>query len=88
MEAGNHHNAALLNLEEYAIRETPHSRSTTVAVDYGKLQWMFRYGVNGGFDCQGEALSKVGADVVVPCPCVQQIFIRLRVQTTGMFTVS
>jgi hypothetical protein len=68
----------LLKFEEHAVGETPHSRSTTVAVDYGKLQWMFHYGVNRGFDCQSEAPSKVGADIVIPCPSVQQVLIRLR----------
>jgi len=38
MEAGYHHNPMLLHLEEYAIREAPHSRPPTTSVDHGELQ--------------------------------------------------
>ena len=38
---------------------------------------MFRNRPHSGFERQGEALSKIGADVVVPCACVQQVLIRL-----------
>ena len=88
MEACDYNNAMFLKLKEYAVRKTPHSCSATVPVDHGELQWMFRHCFNGGFDCEGEAFSKVGADVVVPCPRLQQVLIRLWSRTTGRVTVS
>ena len=67
----------LLKLEKYAVRKAPHSGAPTVPVNDGELQWMFRDGLNRGFDRQGETLPKFWADIVVPCPRVQQILIRL-----------
>lgn len=76
VEAGDYHNP-LLNLEEYAIRKAPHSRAATVPVDDRELQWMFRDCFDCGFDCQGETVSKLWPDVVVPSPRFQQVLIRL-----------
>jgi hypothetical protein len=39
-----------LNLEEYAVREAPHSCTATVPVDDGELQWMFSNYLDRGFD--------------------------------------
>jgi hypothetical protein len=67
----------LLHFEEYAIRESPNSRSPTVPVDDRELQWLFRDYINRGLDRERETLPKLRANVVIPCPSVQQIFIRL-----------
>lgn len=89
MEAGDYHNPMLLHFEEYTVRKTPHSRTTTITVDHGELQWMFRNRLNRGFDGQGEARPKFRANVVVPCPRIEQILIRFGgLQTTGRVTVS
>ena len=36
---------------------------------------MFRERLNRGFDSKRETLAKLRADVGIPCPCFQQIFI-------------
>lgn len=88
MEAGDYHNPMLLKLEEYSVREAPHSRTATVAVDDRELQRMFRDCLNCGFDRQGETLPEYWADIVIPRPRFEQILIRLWVQTTGRVTAS
>lgn len=77
VEAGDYRYPMLLKFEEYAIRESPHSRTATVPVDDRELQWMFSNRFNRGLHRQGETLPKFQADVVVPCPSFQQILIRL-----------
>ena len=66
----------LLGLEENAIRKESHAHAATVPVDDRELQRMFSNRLNCGFDCQGETLSQLWADIVVPCVRVQQILIR------------
>ena len=56
MEAGYHHNPVLLHLEEYAIREAPHSRPPTTSVDHGELQGVVCDCLNRGLDRQRETL--------------------------------
>jgi hypothetical protein len=50
MEAGDYNNAMFLELEEYAVRKTPHPSAATVPVDDSELQWTFRDCLNCGFD--------------------------------------
>jgi hypothetical protein len=76
VEASDYHDPMLLNLEEYSIWKTAHSRTATAPVDDWELQWMFRYRLNRGLDRQRETLPKLRADIVIPCSRVQQIFIR------------
>jgi hypothetical protein len=77
VEAGDHDDPMLLNLEEYSVGKAPNSRTATAPVDDRELQWMFRYCLNRGLDCQRETLPKLGANVVIPCSRFQQILIRL-----------
>ena len=77
VEAGYHHNPIVLHLEEYAIRETPHSRTATASVDYRKLQGMFCQCLNRDLDRQRETPTKLRADVVIPSSRFQQVLIRL-----------
>ena len=82
MEAGNHHDPMLLNLEKYSVGKAPHSRTATAPVNDRELHWMFRHCLNRGLDRQCETLPKLRANVVIPCPRFQCI------QTTGSVTVS
>ena len=77
METGDYYNPMFLGLEEQTIRETPHSGAATIPVDDRKLQRMFCDCLDRSFDCQGETLPKLRADIVVPRPRIQQIFICL-----------
>src|SRR5271168_2621951 len=65
VEAGDHHYAMLLNLEEYSVGKAPHSDTATAPVDDRKLQWMFRHCLNRGLDRQRETLAKLRANVVI-----------------------
>ena len=76
MEAGNHHNPLLLNLEEDSVGETPHSCSTMVPIDNRELQWAFSDCFDRGFDGQREAFPKFVTNPVIPRPRFQQILIR------------
>src|SRR6266446_3606432 len=67
----------LLHLEEYSVREAPHSRAATAPVDDRELQWVFRYSFNCAFDRQRKTLTELRADVVIPRPRVLQVLIRL-----------
>jgi hypothetical protein len=71
VEAGDHHNPIFLHLEEYSVREEPHSRTATIAVDSWELQWMFRYRLDRGLNRQRETLSEPRTNVVISCPCFQ-----------------
>ena len=73
VEAGDYDDPALLNLEEYSIRETSYPGAAPSAMDDGKLQRVERYGLNGTFDCECETPSKVRAYPVVPRVCFPQI---------------
>ena len=77
MEAGDCHNPMLLNLEEYSVGEPAHSRTATVPVDNGEFQWMLCDCLNRDLDRQRETLPKLRAYVVIPCPRLLQILIRL-----------
>src|SRR5450759_5013483 len=77
VEAGDHHDPMLLNLEEQPIGKAPHSRTATAPVDDRELQCMFRDCLNRGLDCQRETIPKLRPNVVIPCPRFQQILIRL-----------
>jgi len=77
VEAGDYHNPVLLNLEKDPIGKTPNSRTPPSPVDDGKLQGVFCDCLNRCLDCQREALPKLRAYVVVPCPRFLQILIRL-----------
>jgi hypothetical protein len=78
VKAGNHYNPMFLCLEEYPVGKAPHSRTATAAVDGRELQRMFRYCLNRGLHREGEALPKLWANVVIPCPRFLQILVRLR----------
>ncbi|MGA7929280.1 MAG: hypothetical protein WCA20_25185 [Candidatus Sulfotelmatobacter sp.] len=71
VEAGYHHNPIVLHLEEYAMRETPHSRTSTAPVCYRELQRMFCECLNRGLDRQRETIPQPRADVVIPSPRFQ-----------------
>jgi hypothetical protein len=71
VETGDHHNPIFLHFEEYTVGEAPHSRAATTAVDWWKLQRIFSYGLDRGFNRQRETLAKSGTDVVIPCPSFQ-----------------
>jgi hypothetical protein len=77
VEAGNHHNPLLLNLEEDSIGKTPHSRAATVPVDDRELQCIFCDRFDCGLDCQREAFPKFVTNPVIPRPRFEQILIRL-----------
>lgn len=76
MEASDYHDPMFLNVEEYSVRKPPHSCTATTSVDDRELQWVIRDGLNRALDGQRETFPKRRADVVIPCPCFQQIFIR------------
>jgi hypothetical protein len=56
VEAGDHHDPMLLNLEEYSVGKAPHSRTATAPVDDRELQRMFRYCLNRGLDRKRETI--------------------------------
>jgi hypothetical protein len=76
VEAGDNYNPIILQFEEYAVGESPHSSAPEVPVHDRELQWMFGHCFNRALDPQRETLSKLRANVVIPCPRFQQIFIR------------
>jgi hypothetical protein len=78
VEASDDYDPFPLNLEEYAVRETPHSRAATAPVYNWELQWMVRYCLNRRLDRQREALPKLRAYVVIPFPCLLQVYVCLR----------
>jgi hypothetical protein len=49
-----------LDLEEYAIRKTPHSRTPASPIDQGKLHWVFYDGLDTGLDRQGKRSPSAG----------------------------
>src|SRR5580698_2537124 len=77
VEAGDDHDPMLLNFKEYSVGKAPHARTATAPIHNRKLQWMFRDCPNRGFDRQRVTLPKLRANVVIPCPSVQQILIRV-----------
>ena len=76
VEAGYHYNPMILHFEEDAIGKATNSRTTTAAVDSGKLQCMFRDCVNRGLDRQRETFPKFRANVVIPSPGFLQVLVR------------
>ena len=76
MEAGDDYNPIILQLEENAVGESPHSCAPAVPVDDRELHWMLGHRFNRGLDPQRETLSELRANVVIPCPRFKQIFIR------------
>ncbi len=77
MKAGNYYDPMLLNLEKYSVGKASHSRAATVSVDDRELQRTFRHCLNRRLDCGRETLTQLRANVVIPCPRFQQIFIRV-----------
>ena len=75
VEASDYQNAVILHLEKYAIWEAANSRTAGAPIDERELQRMFLERFNGSLDRQRETLSKLLANVGVPCPRFQQIFI-------------
>jgi len=61
VEAGDYDNPMLLNLEEYSVREPPHSRTATAPVDNRELQWMLCHRLNRDLDRPRETLPKLRA---------------------------
>jgi len=64
-----------LCFEEYAVRKATHSRAAGVPMDERELQRVFCECFNCGFGRACETLAKLGANVGIPCPGFQQIFI-------------
>ena len=58
MEAGGYHDPICLHFEEYSVGEAPHACTATIAVYSRKLQGMFRYRLDRGFNRQRETLPE------------------------------
>jgi hypothetical protein len=85
VEASDDHDPMLLHFEEYSAGKTAHSRTATSPVNGRKLQWILRYCLKRGFNRRCETLTKLRANVVIPCTRFQ---FASGVQTTGSVTVS
>ena len=88
MEAGNHDNPMVLKLEEYAIRESPHSSTATVPVDDRKLQWTLSNRINRGLDRQGKRSPSSRRMLSYHARASSKSSFASGVQTTGKVTVS
>jgi hypothetical protein len=88
VEAGNHHNPVLLNLENDPIREAPYSRPPPVAVNDRKTKWVFGDGFHRRSDCQGELLAKLRSYAVVEARASLASAFASGSQTTGSVTAS
>jgi hypothetical protein len=88
MEAGYHHNPMLLHLEEYAIREAPHSRPPTTSVDHGELQGVVCDCLNRGLDRQRETLPSPRRMLSYQDRASCKSSFASGIQTTGGVTVS
>jgi len=77
VETGDCDNPMFLNLEEYSVGKSPHSRTATAPVDSRELQWMLGHGLNRDLDRSRETLPKLETYVVIPCPRFLQILICL-----------
>jgi hypothetical protein len=88
VEAGDHHDPMLLNLEEYSVGKAPHSRTATAPVDDRELQRMFRYCLNRRFDRQRETLPSAGRMLSYHARASSKSSFASGIQTTGIVTVS
>ncbi len=77
MEAGDNYDLMLLHFKEYSVRKAANSRPASLPVNDGELPWVVRNCPDRVVDRQCKTLPKLWANVVLPCPRVQQILVCL-----------